>query len=39
VTDFSEAKTQVVIDEIRDEGKNITNEIYNETKEDVQKKT
>lgn len=37
VTDFSEAKTQVVIDEIRDEGKNITNEIYNETKEDVQK--
>lgn len=35
VTDFSEAKSEVVMDEIRSEGKNITNEIYNETKEDV----
>ena len=35
VTDFSEAKGEVVIDEIRSEGKNITNEIYNETKEEV----
>lgn len=35
VTDFSEAKGEVVMDEIRSEGKNITNEIYNETKEDV----
>jgi len=35
VTDFSEAKGEVVMDEIRAEGKNITNEIYNETKEEV----
>jgi hypothetical protein len=35
VTDFSEAKGEVVIDEIRSEGRSITNEIYNETKEEV----
>jgi hypothetical protein len=36
VTDFSEAKSEVVLDEIRSEGKSITNEIYNETKEEIQ---
>lgn len=35
VTDFSEAKSEVVLDQIRSEGKNITNEIYNESKEDI----
>lgn len=37
VTDFSEAKGEVVIDQIRSESKSITNEIYNETKEEVKK--
>jgi hypothetical protein len=36
VTDCSEAKSEVVLDEIRSEGKSITNEIYNETKEEIQ---